>query len=1209
MSVYGVRLRFKWRLVGQPAVTRADLGKEVLIQSDRRIWIANEPHVPANARGGSVAKAAEVGGAAAVAGAMSDSDSEDDVADQGEVMSVNWGSLWRDEYDGLCGRVTHVEVKRSKGRPPYVTLQDELGKEMTFHNPPMADLPGSLLGIEPTAHAGGGGGNPMGSPGKGGVSARKDTSGRSPTSRTRWSTPKDVVLRKAGTSPGGVRGGSRGGGGGGGGGGGDSLSSTAAPPLDEGLADLDEEMAGDGPRRSYRLNCCPGFDWLSGKFQLRPVQFEASLETTATPAATAYNRRGRLRRFFLAPLYSTASDIDLGLGREASRLSSVQYYSGDTEGLATSIGTEEGTVAQMLYEIASRVEAQAFDEAREEARLSDEEARKPILSTHFKLSSVGLSVVAKLRDLLRVSIRDVRLQRRSLVGSDAPGYQMLISIGDVCIGNQTLHASLPIVLARQPRRTLRQRVSNRLGLGQRPFLMLEVEQKTDHEDLLRFRKFKFHLVPLLFQVEDQFLWRLADMVDGIRECLEADAAEHAEAEARQLAAADQQQGGGSSGRRQHTGLARANRARGRSGEGGGGVKGGGGGGARDGRRRLSAVQVATARQAAAARAAAVVEDVDLPWPMPKLGASKKVLVDDLSISAVSLKMSLRVVAPYDLLRLFNIHNGAFGALLTLFGNLNHLPLSLTAWRVAPPDALHHTSWADFQFRATTRYLNPLATLRHILSLLLSLDIFGGLLHVCLEIFDSINSVVLKPLRALKRQLTAAGHTAAGRAIDRWDAMRGKDAGVAKKPNDSLPWTVLKAIFHFVIDVLRDVTFTSLYIVSLFACNWLSTLSRLFTIFVWHLDPEFVRNHAIMVYGQRQVHTLGEGVRSGVKACVTTASHGISDLLIHPIISRRYGWEEWGGWTGAVAGLLVGCAAGVYLCLAKLATGVADLWLKLFEALKSISSPRGALTTEAELPLVIDSDGTVRSYNEGEARACYLLSSLAQIDLEFYQAHHVIDIDGRSFTKRSAATFGEAPARNEISRAQHAQAALAFEGRREGRRAPTPHILLITTKRVVFGTFKPLHVVFEMPVERMARVQFPSPYNRLIIWSWHRLPIYLSPVSAARSNARPNGIHERELRGSNPQQLRAAFLDLQALAQQREREDAMLMLNSAAGADPRAGRGQAQQAHPTGHGIQWVDHSSVRPAVGLDLARAASGAFADVESGAGRSRAGGHGGFC
>ena len=104
----------------------------------------------------------------------------------------------------------------------------------------------------------------------------------------------------------------------------------------------------------------------------------------------------------------------------------------------------------------------------------------------------------------------------------------------------------------------------------------------------------------------------------------------------------------------------------------------------------------------------------------------------------------------------------------------------------------------------------------------------------------------------------------------------------------------------------------------------------------------------------------------------------------------------------------------------------------------------------------------------------------------------------------------------------------------GGSALVEHVLLVTTKRVIFGTANPISIIFEFPVERMARVELPKPTNRLILWTWHRVPRVLSPFLIVETGARPNGIAEWTIEGADPRQLRAAFFHLLSLAQQHER---------------------------------------------------------------------------
>ena len=115
-------------------------------------------------------------------------------------------------------------------------------------------------------------------------------------------------------------------------------------------------------------------------------------------------------------------------------------------------------------------------------------------------------------------------------------------------------------------------------------------------------------------------------------------------------------------------------------------------------------------------------------------------------------------------------------------------------------------------------------------------------------------------------------------------------------------SIITAVASFTANGARDLVTTAVFIASLSACNVLSWLSRLMTIFVWKLDPEFVRSHATHAYGQREVTCLSDGVSAGLRVFRICASSAISDLVAQPLALQAYGWDEWGGWTGAGAGL-------------------------------------------------------------------------------------------------------------------------------------------------------------------------------------------------------------------------------------------------------------------------------------------------------------------
>ena len=180
------------------------------------------------------------------------------------------------------------------------------------------------------------------------------------------------------------------------------------------------------------------------------------------------------------------------------------------------------------------------------------------------------------------------------------------------------------------------------------------------------------------------------------------------------------------------------------------------------------------------------EAIEAYWPSPALGSSQKVLVDDLLLSSIHLDLSLRVVAPQDLLRILGLHGNAdsLGWLLTLFGNFNNVPLTLRSWRVAPPDALHHTSMADFVFRAQRHFFHPLATVLTGIRVVLSLDIFyalGAPLHVAVELLDSARVLIYRPaVRVLLRLLSRA---AASSPLARG---RSAAAGARRRPSAATP---------------------------------------------------------------------------------------------------------------------------------------------------------------------------------------------------------------------------------------------------------------------------------------------------------------------------------------------------------------------------------------------------------------------------------------
>lgn len=92
---------------------------------------------------------------------------------------------------------------------------------------------------------------------------------------------------------------------------------------------------------------------------------------------------------------------------------------------------------------------------------------------------------------------------------------------------------------------------------------------------------------------------------------------------------------------------------------------------------------------------------------------------------------------------------------------------------------------------------------------------------------------------------------------------------------------------------------------------------------------------------------------------------------------------------------------------------------------------------------------------------------------------------------------------------------------------------------------------------MIRVDMPKPYDKIILWSWHKVPRILSlHPSSYGEDSRANTIFEREIRGSDLLQLKFACDHLKRLAQQHENVNLSQMIRSRKHA--HSGRPQYQQ---------------------------------------------------
>ena len=105
----------------------------------------------------------------------------------------------------------------------------------------------------------------------------------------------------------------------------------------------------------------------------------------------------------------------------------------------------------------------------------------------------------------------------------------------------------------------------------------------------------------------------------------------------------------------------------------------------------------------------------------------------------------------------------------------------------------------------------------------------------------------------------------------------------------------------------------------------------------------------------------------------------------------------------------------------------------------------------------------------------------------------------------------------------------------------PRVVLVTTKRVVYGTVegnegeegpaRKISVIFEVPKERMARVELYPPYRDIILWTW--TPTAEVFRVGGTGAGLPNVVMERRIYGCDPAQLQRAFVHLKRLAKQED----------------------------------------------------------------------------
>ena len=277
----------------------------------------------------------------------------------------------------------------------------------------------------------------------------------------------------------------------------------------------------------------------------------------------------------------------------------------------------------------------------------------------------------------------------------------------------------------------------------------------------------------------------------------------------------------------------------------------------------------------------------------------------------------------------------------------------------------------------------------------------------------------------------------------------------------------------------------------------TTLARNLSILA--LDSEWERSHA-----RREVHRPVEGLAAGALALLEGIREGVVGVLQQP----RRGWKES---HNRRLGLATGAARGALGLFIKPLVGAMDLVGKSAEGLKNVTSVHNRSLQRVRPPLAIKHPHRlIQPFNDAESRASLLLSQCTKKavgvdESEFYIEHHRVDV------------------------------------RKRGSSRVKPRVVLVTTKRVVYGTVegnegeegpaRKISVIFEVPKERMARVELYPPYRDIILWTW--TPTAEVFRVGGTGAGLPNVVMERRIYGCDPAQLQRAFVHLKRLAKQED----------------------------------------------------------------------------
>ena len=251
------------------------------------------------------------------------------------------------------------------------------------------------------------------------------------------------------------------------------------------------------------------------------------------------------------------------------------------------------------------------------------------------------------------------------------------------------------------------------------------------------------------------------------------------------------------------------------------------------------------------------------------------------------------------------------------------------------------------------------------------------------------------------------------------------AEIAAMLNGSEPgagWPLMRQGALELLQRLVYVPFTMVYTMA----SALSSVSALLT-----LDPGYIHRHPNKVYAHGNAINISRGTWTGVKA----AFFGLQDALTAMLSNPYVGWRQ-----GRRRDALLEVPRSLWGAPFKLLSGGFDLVAKASEGIKNSASLQTHRVGRQRPPLAIHTDRLIRQYVPDES-AAYALLSLCAPD--------VLHSQGR--------------------RAEAFEKHLVIDYRPSIPGAPMRTMaLVVTSRRVVFGSVDPPRVKFEVPRDRMAR---------------------------------------------------------------------------------------------------------------------------------------------